>query len=292
MDGWIFGECLLDDFGDTQRVGGAPFNVACHLWSLGSNVRFISRLGKDPSGARIRNHLQLWPDARAILQEDATLPTGRVLVHDLGHGEHRFEILPHQAYDAIQYDKPLVDATRNQSFWLYHGTLALRENGPSRNTWRQLASRANWRFVDINLRAGNWEKNTLEEFLTGASILKCNHEELALLGKEFCLQGADLADTMAALGQRFAVAEILVTAGAQGAAYWDGRSLHQHPAVPVQIRDTVGAGDAFSAGWIYARLQGRAFTESLRLASQLAAQVCALSGALPSNPKEFYCKLD
>ncbi|MDD3761374.1 MAG: PfkB family carbohydrate kinase [Acidithiobacillus sp.] len=286
--GWIVGECLIDDFGDFRRVGGAPFNVACHLWSLGDRPGFISRVGQDPAAAEIRQYLQRCPDMHAVLQEDATLPTGRVLVHDLGGGEHRFEILPQQAYDAIAWDGELQESIKNQPFWLYHGSLAFREDGPGRSTWRHLAAQAAWRFVDINLRAGNWEPNFLAELIQGASVLKCNQEELDILRREFFLAGDSLQGAVAALAKHFSIAEVLVTRGAEGAIHWDGANLWQSRAPQVPIQDTVGAGDAFSAAWIHAKIRGRPVAQALRAASDLAARVCTLTGALPRNPDEFY----
>ena len=286
--GWIVGECLIDDFGDFRRVGGAPFNVACHLWSLGDRPGFISKVGQDSAAAEIRQYLQGCPDMHALLQDDATLPTGRVLVHDLGGVEHRFEILPHQAYDAIAWEGELQESIKNQPFWLYHGSLAFREDGPSRSTWRQLSARATWRFVDINLREGNWEPNFLAELIQGASVLKCNQDELDILRREFCLAGENLPDVVVALAQCFSVAEVLVTQGAEGAIHWDGANLWQSRAPQILIQDTVGAGDAFSAAWIHSKIRGIPVAQALQAASDLSARVCTLSGALPNNPDEFY----
>jgi fructokinase len=285
---WVFGECLVDDFGDAKRLGGAPFNVACHLWALGETARFISRVGRDAPAAEIRGLLRRWPGAAAWLQEDAQLPTGRVLVQRLGTGMHRFEILPHQAYDAIDADEELRVRALETSYLLYHGSLALREEGPSRATWRFLASRAWGRFVDINLRDGCWQRPWLAELLQGADTLKCNDEELGVLQREFGLGRGDAEAILPALAQRFGVAEIVLTCGPEGAMHWDGATLTRSHALSTSVVDTVGAGDAFSAGWLYARRLGATVAKALQVAHGLAARVCALEGALPEDPQSFY----
>lgn len=285
---WVLGECLVDDFGDFQRLGGAPFNVASHLWALGQTAYFISRVGRDGPAARIRAQLQRWPGAEAWLQEDDTLPTGRVLVHRLGTGMHRFEILPHQAYDAIATDEALQTKAAESSFLLYHGSLALREEGPSRATWHFLATRAQGRFVDINLRDGCWQMPFLAKLLQGALVLKCNDEELRILQREFALGEGALEHVLATLRQHFDVGEIIVTCGPDGALHWDGVSLTRALAPATAVVDTVGAGDAFSAAWLHARRCGATVAQALRLANGLAARVCALDGALPEDPHDFY----
>ena len=56
-EGLIFGECLFDHFPDGDRVGGAPLNVARHLWALGQQPLLVSRVGQDGEGARVRDLL-------------------------------------------------------------------------------------------------------------------------------------------------------------------------------------------------------------------------------------------
>jgi len=289
---WVLGECLVDDFGDVQRLGGAPFNVVSHLWALGQDAFFLSRVGRDAAGARIRAQIERWPNASARLQEDEVRPTGRVLVHRLGAGRHRFEILPQQAYDAIAVDEIVRARMAESRFLLYHGSLALREDGPSRATWRFLASRAQGRFVDINLRDGCWQGPFLAELLHGAQVLKCNDEELTILQREFDLGDGATEGILARVQRRFAVAEIVVTCGPQGAMHWDGVTLTRSPAAATTVVDTVGAGDAFSAAWLHSRRKGATVSQALVAANLLAARICALEGALPQDPQEFYRAFD
>ncbi len=282
--GVIFGECLVDDFGEMQRLGGAPFNVAQHLHALGVASVFVSRVGRDASGQRILQHMRDWGMATDEVTEDALLPTGRVRVTaDLRQG-HGFEILPHQAYDAIRLSSGVISSIP----WLYHGSLALREDGPSRATWRQLRARARWRFVDINLRDPWWSPELLAEVMQGSSILKCNMEELVRIMRTYELSPAStLREAMQVVARHFDVQAVLLTRDAAGAAYGDETNFYEAEAVSTVVQDTVGAGDAFAAGWLWSQFRGDAIPRRLQRAGELAAAICALSGAIPDQP-EFY----
>ncbi len=166
--GVIFGECLVDDFGGSQRLGGAPFNVAQHLCGLGMSAIFISQVGNDTNGRNILDHMRQWQMPLSGVAVSKTLPTGRVeVLPDPMEGRHHFEILPHRAYDQI----PLPDSLPGHVSWLYHGSLALRETGASRQTLQKLASISDQRFFDINLRTSWWTADALRPLLADASIL-------------------------------------------------------------------------------------------------------------------------
>ncbi|MEY2342927.1 PfkB family carbohydrate kinase [Acidithiobacillus sp. IBUN Pt1247-S3] len=286
--GILFGECLVDDFGALQRPGGAPFNVAQHLWGLGMAPRFVSRVGDDDSGHLLRERVRGAGGDPQDLQVDARLPTGRVRVHLQGDGQHHFEILPHQAYDAIEIPVPLAQTIP----WLYHGTLALRETGASSSTWRTLCARSSWRFVDINLRDPWWHPQRLREQVRGASILKLNVEEWATLAACFGWSVAAPQDVrMASLARQMEVDAVLLTLGAQGAAFWEsGTFLRQDAVAMAQVQDTVGAGDAFTAGWLWGYLRDEPPQRCLQRGADLAASVCGMAGALPDRP-DFYRRI-
>ncbi|WP_163099563.1 PfkB family carbohydrate kinase [Acidithiobacillus ferrianus] len=285
--GVIFGECLVDDFGTAQRLGGAPFNVAQHLHALGVASILVSRVGRDASGQRILQRMRDWGMPTHGVLEDDALPTGRVRVIVDARQGHRFEILPHQAYDAISLPVKVTDRIP----WLYHGSLAVREDGPSRTTWRQLRARADWRFVDINLRDPWWNPEILAEVMQDSSVLKCNVEELEQIMRTYDLpRTSTLREAMEAVARRFHVRAVLVTQGAAGAAYGDETHFYEAKAVPTTVRDTVGAGDAFAAGWIWGSFREDAVERRLQRAVELAAAVCALSGALPEQP-DFYQRI-
>lgn len=279
-DGLIFGECLFDHFPDGDRVGGAPLNVARHLWALGQQPLLVSRVGQDGEGARIHDLLYTWGmDARG-LQEDPIRPTGRVeVVPDPVLGHH-FRILPRQAYDHIAW--PAEWSASSRIAFLYHGTLALREPA-SRGTWERLARQSDWRFVDLNLRAPWWTGDLLATVLPGTRVLKLNVDELETLARVFSLQGGGRQSRVAELAQRFAIGEVVLTKGAAGAAAWEAGRWRECPAPVVRVEDSVGAGDAFAAVWMVGILHGWAVDLRLARAQALAAAICTIAGALPGD---------
>ncbi|WP_206611779.1 PfkB family carbohydrate kinase [Acidithiobacillus sulfuriphilus] len=283
-EGLIFGECLFDHFPDGDRVGGAPLNVARHLWALGQQPLLVSRVGQDGEGARIRDLLHTWGmDARG-LQEDPQYPTGSVEVLPDAVLGHQFLILPRQAYDRIAWPAQLPALSRIA--FLYHGTLALREPG-SRGTWERLTGQSDWRFVDLNLRAPWWTSDLLATVLPGTRVLKLNADELGTLAQAFSLQGGGRQSRVADLAQRFAIGEVVITHGAEGAVAWAGGLWQECPAPVVRVEDSVGAGDAFAAVWMVGILHGWPVDLRLIRAQALAAAICTVRGALPSD-SAFY----
>ncbi|MDK2873302.1 MAG: fructokinase [Desulfomicrobiaceae bacterium] len=146
----LFGEALFDCFPDGKRIlGGAPFNVAWHLTGLGNAPLFITRVGSDAPGMEVRRAMEDWGmDTRGV-QVDPTLPTGSVRITFV-HGEPQYDILAHQAYDAI--DDPLLPDTLRPAF-LYHGSLAVRGAG-------QTSSRATLQTLVQKLRAPSFSTST------------------------------------------------------------------------------------------------------------------------------------
>jgi fructokinase len=285
MLGAIFGECLVDDFGDSQRLGGAPFNVAQHLCGLGVPAIFISQVGDDIHGKNILEHMRQWQMPLSGLEVSETLPTGRVEVLPDPIEGHRFAILPLQAYDEIPWPHNFPEHIQ----WLYHGSLALREDSISRQTLRKLASISDRRFLDINLRAPWWAPDLLRPLLTGSSILKCNVDELETLLAVYTLRsGPARQDKMRVFAEYFSLESILLTCGPEGSAYWDRKDFYEAAAEPVKnLVDTVGAGDAFSAAWLWSLWRGESPELRLHRAGELAAAVCTLKGATPDN-LDFY----
>jgi fructokinase len=279
----IFGEVLFDSFPDGGDVlGGAPFNVAWNLRMLGADPLFVGAVGNDALGPRVRaamigagldtSALQVVPDA----------PTGRVEV-TLAAGEPSYDILADQAYDHVGI-AALQETITGPVPLLYHGSLALRSE-PSRAACAWLAERSARRFVDVNLRQPWYRPEAVLELICGADYVKLNGDELRELaagGDE----GTRVVRLMAGAGIRDAV---ILTAGAAGAA------IHTRvgtpvaaPAPPVaNLRDPVGAGDAFASVVILGLLSGWSWPLILERALDFAARVCTLQGATTTDPS-FY----
>ncbi len=255
----IFGEALIDQFPDGQQVlGGAPFNVAWHLQAFNQHPCFISRVGHDASGDKIRQAMQTWGMAVESLQIDPDYPTGTVQV-TINDGEPGYEILADQAYDFIAAQQ--LDAGRQFNV-IYHGTLALRDR-TSAQALHELTSRSPrqfptglrhthhpWRyqgkvFIDVNLRAPWWHKEAVNRWLVKAHWIKLNHEELMHLS----LQQNTLQEAMRWFLAQYQLEVLVVTCGSRGALAINqaGEMIEVVPVADLAVVDTVGAGDAFAA---------------------------------------------
>jgi fructokinase len=294
----VFGEALVDDFGDRRVIGGAPFNVARHLAALEQDALMLTRVGLDGNGARMRAEFERFGLSMAGLQVDATLPTGRVSVERHGDGGHRFTILPHQAYDAIEADGAVAAMTAAAPATLYFGTLAQREPASRDTLARLLAATDACRYLDLNVREGQVTERCVFASLHAADIVKVNEEELQDLfgwythmrlptGDMAC---SDVRHACATLLRVFNLTGLIVTLGPRGAV-WFGADGAYHatpgPSAPVRLADTVGAGDAFSAVFLLGRARGWPLDTTLSRANEFAGAVCGIVGAVPDD-NAFY----
>jgi fructokinase len=272
----VFGEVLFDHFPDgTKVLGGAPFNVAWHLQAFEQQLQFISRVGADTDGNQIRAAMQSWGMNLGFLQQDSTYPTGQVQVA-IQHGEPSYAILPDQAYDHIQMQR-LNDL--NHTGILYHGTLAVR-SAVSRKTLAALKTLHQGKiFVDVNLRQPWWNKADVLRSFNDANWLKLNFQELRELKDDV----TDIRTSMEELIYRYKLEGIVVTCGEEGALVLNnaGEFRSVSPTASVDVIDTVGAGDAFSAilllglnlGWSLSLMMERAQLFASAITEQRGATV-------------------
>lgn len=279
----VFGEALVDRFPDgSERMGGAPFNVAWHLRGLGMTPRLQTRIGADEAGQRLTTAMTAWGlDLRAV-QVDHAQPTGAVQVH-LREGEPSFEILPDQAYDRIEPSSPAILRGIGA---LYHGTLAARDPCSLRTL---LALRRRTQvpvFCDVNLRAPWWERDGVHALIRGTQWLKLNEAELEALWPA----GRSTDARLAALQELAGASLVILTRGKAGALvrYEAGTLWTVEPPTDEHVVDAVGAGDAFAAVALVGLLRGWAPPLWLTRAQQLASRVVGIRGAVPVDPRFYH----
>jgi fructokinase len=275
------GEALVDEFPDSRRVGGAPLNFAVHAHHLGCSVRFITRLGNDDAGRLILETLSQHGLDLAGIQIDPQRPTGTVRVRLSENGTPAYDIVTDVAYDAIAPPKGIED-----SRLIYYGSLAQRTTrgfDHLQETLQALPDKV-VRFMDINLRPGGYRQETVAALLRRTRLLKLSQEELETLGT-MLFPRSPAPDLPRILMTHFDIDELLLTAGAEGAAWMTRQGdADRVPATPVpHLIDTVGAGDAFAAVWTIGWLSGVPSRRRLTAAAAFAAHICGLPGALPTD---------
>lgn len=282
-----FGETLVDQFLDRNVLGGAPFNVACHLAAMGSHPVLVTRAGKDELGEQLmQTMIERGLDMRGV-QSDPSRPTGRVLVTEHASG-HVFDILPDQAYDHIHASMARMAAMSAHPNLVYFGTLAQR--GESRRALREmLAAVETCAFLDVNLRDPWVDAEVMLWSLQQAAVVKMNEEELERICALFSLGGSTPETRAAALLSSFDLQRIVITQGPAGSWTLDrtGRieQAGGHPLV--DLVDTVGAGDGFVAIFMLGMLRGWPVELQMARADAFARAICGIRGAVPATP-DFY----
>ncbi|HEY8036044.1 MAG TPA: carbohydrate kinase [Methylobacter sp.] len=270
----IFGEALFDQFPDGQQIlGGAPFNVAWHLQAFNQRPCFISRIGHDVLGDKIRQAMLAWGMAVENLQIDPDHPTGTVQV-SFNNGEPSYEILADQAYDFITVQQSDVD---RQFGVLYHGTLALR-NRVSAQTLQDLTARHQGKvFIDVNLRAPWWHKEAVNQWVNKAHWVKLNQDELMHLAA----QQNTVQEAMRWFLKQHALEVLVVTCGSQGALAIShaGEFIEVAPVADLVVTDTVGAGDAFAAVLLLGMQHDWALQLTMERAQSFASALVTQRGA-------------
>lgn len=279
----IFGEALADVFPDRAVLGGAPFNVARHTARLGVRTALLSRVAADPLGSSIIQACKHSGIDTRLLQDNCEIPTGRVQVHLHAQGGHTFEIESHSAWDVIDPPAfPLMNAFQNAV--LVYGTLALRQTH-NRHTFELLCQvHRGLRVCDFNWRAGHTPFAVALGAIEQADWLKVSDEELSLLARH--LQHPE--DDLQGLRTRWCLDRLIVTRGADGYTDVTADALVNGPAFPVDhFEDTVGAGDSFLAATLAAHLHGWTGPQALAFASEFAASICGVRGAVPDNAAHY-----
>lgn len=278
----VFGEVLFDVLPDHREViGGAPFNVAMHLAALGENPYLVTRIGNDRRGQTLLDRMERWKLDISGVQVDREHPTGIVNV-SLDKGDPSYSIDPGAAWDFIEEPREEDCPDRKQVALLYHGTLALRYK-QSRESFQKVQRKLSVPlFLDLNLRLPWYSMATVETVIGNAAWLKLNRRELREV-----TSGAvhSVARDVVDLRRKYNVQDVLVTDGPKGALHYD-KSGKETKARGVRVRDledTVGAGDAFSAVTILGHLRGWPLAKTLERATQFAARVCTIRGALPAG---------
>lgn len=294
----VLGEALVDRFADGTVVGGAPFNVARSLAAFGVPTTMVTRIGsQDDDGARVLDSALRFGLHDGAIQRDLMRPTGVVTVVELD-GQHRFQVHDDAAWDHLDLDEALRALAWSSPRIVYFGTLAQRHPTSAQAIRALLDRTPALRFLDLNLRAGQDNRDIAAQSLQRADWVKVNDDELRTLLVWFApaLDAATDDDSPAMregvrlLMDRFALSRLIVTRGERGYAAYDarGRRIAHGAACAVDsVVDTVGAGDAFNAACLALLSAGRPLKASLDAGNRYAAAICGQRGALPEDAAFF-----
>ncbi len=255
-------------------------NVALHLATLGHPVKIISKIGDDHWGREIRQFLSERELSTALLQTDPELPTSEVLVSLDEQQNATFEIPAPVAWDRLEYTNA-AEAYAADSSIIVYGTLGSRDP-VSKSTILKLLETPPLKFMDVNLRPPYTPDPLVRELLGHARMAKLNDEELETIAGWINRQSEDETDMMKWVADHYELERLVVTRGARGALLLAEGTVVSHDGYPVKVADTVGAGDAFLAGFISSMIEESTAAESLDFACATGALVASRPGASPA----------
>ena len=276
------GEALWDVLPEGKKIGGAPANFAYHVSQFGLTSCVVSAVGDDALGKEITENFT----SKGLNQliAEVPYPTGTVQVEIDPAGVPQYEIKENVAWDNIPYTarlEQLAERTKAVCF----GSLAQR-NVVSRNTINRffdaMPRTADSLVVfDVNLRQGFYNKEIICNSMKRCNILKINDEELVTVSRMFGYPGIDLQDKCWILLGKYNLKMLILTCGINGSYVFTPGNVSFQPTPKVEVADTVGAGDSFTAAFIASILKGRSVQEAHSLAVQTSAYVCTKKGAMP-----------
>lgn len=281
------GEALWDVLPDGKKIGGAPANFAYHVSQFGLDSCAVSAIGDDALGEELLENF----DRKGVnhLIEKVPYPTGTVQVEIDQAGIPQYEIKENVAWDNIPYTARL-DSLAARTRAVCFGSLAQR-NVVSRNTINRfidaMPEKGALKVFDVNLRQGFYNKEILCNSMQKCNILKINDEELVVVSRMFGYPGIDLQDKCWILLGKYNLQMLILTCGINGSYVFTPGNVSFQPTPKVDVADTVGAGDSFTATFIACTLKGIPVAEAHRRAVEVSAYVCTQAGAMPTLPAEL-----
>ncbi|MEA5453807.1 sugar kinase [Sinomonas sp. JGH33] len=266
-------------------IGGAESNVAIALSRLGVDVSWLGRVGDDPLGERVLREIRaegvevlgiVDPDAPTglMLKERATASATSVYYYRSASAGSRLS--PGDLPDGWVEGAAILHICGITALVSESGHAALTAAIDRAKAAGVLVS------FDVNFRSSLASAGDAAPVLRGlaeqADIVFGGPEEAALLG---CGESPeDIAEQLRGSG----VSELVLKQGALGATAFTGSGAEESPGFLVQAVDTVGAGDAFVAGYLSAYLEGRTVAERLVRANACGAIACTSPGDWEANP--------
>lgn len=274
-----FGEILYDVFPESERIGGAPLNVASRLSGLGIQTEMISKVGDDEKGEKLISYLKSKNIKTENIAKDNNHATGVVNVTLSAGGSATYEIAHPVAWDKIEISEAIKTAVKKADAFIF-GSLVCRDE-VSRNTLFQLLPEAKYRVFDINLRPPFYEREVLVKLMNQADFIKFNDDELFEIAEMIGSPYNSLEQNLQYLSEETNTPTICVTKGRHGAVLLKRGKRFYNSGFKVKVKDTVGAGDSFLASLIAGLLKEEDPQSTLDFACAMGALVAGEEGANP-----------
>jgi fructokinase len=275
-----FGEVVWDILPDGKVLGGTPSNLAFRCNSFGEEGHLLSRVGDDELGQLALNRLKELGISVNNVQIDYEFPTGTVNITFDENQEPVFDVTPDVAFDHIEFSTEALKLVRD-AHCLFFGLLPQRI-GISKNTIRELIkeSASSIKFFDLKLFQHFFNVMVVENLLQSSHIVRIKEKEIGFLSEKLNLERGNLEKFGEQLVKKYNLDLVLITQGFNGVfAFHKEKGAFSDPGYIIEMKDNVGSGMAFSAGFLHFYLQGSSLQEALNFGNAAGALNATKVGA-------------
>ncbi len=276
------GELTWDLLPSGKQLGGAPANCAYVAHLLGSAAVVASRTGADSLGQEAVAQLTRTGLDASFVQRDSEHPTGIVRVRVDAHGEPTFAVNENSAWDYLAWTTEWATLAARADAVCF-GTMAQRAPvaRATISSFLQHTRPDALRVFDVNLRHTFFTPDMLAASLRQATVVKLNSDELTCVAGMLGTGTSGELDTARHLLNAFDLRLVAVTRGAGGSLLVTPTEAVEHAGLRVQVADTIGAGDAFTAALAYGCLRGAPLANISEAANLVGAWLASQTGATP-----------
>ena len=275
------GELLWDILPSGKKLGGAPANFAFHANSLGAIGLIVSSVGSDNLGDEIVTTLRELQLETKFIQRDEKHSTGTVKVNLDIAGIPTYRINTDVAWDNISFTDSIGELSLKCDAICF-GSLAQRSviSQQTIQSFLKHASSNCLKIFDVNLRQEFFTREIIKQSIESSDCLKLNKNELPIIAEMLSIVGNE-NEIIHYLIKEYKLKIVALTKGEKGSLLVTQKESSELVPDTIEIVDTVGAGDAFTAGMTVGILNGLPLIEIHKLANRIASYVCTQSGATP-----------
>jgi len=274
-----FGEVLFDLFPSGAKPGGSPLNIATHLRNFDVTSGVISRVGADAYGKELLDFLKSRKVNTDLIQIDKEKETGVVRVNVDQNDDPVYTFVEKVAWDYIS--DSFLESILNPNY-IYFGSLICRSIESNASLFKLLAKYNAKKVLDVNIRPPYYSKSVIDGLLKAANIIKMDEEEFKIIKNWFYIKNPRVQGDFKAMKALYPNIEtMIITRRGKGAIVWNDGKVEKAKPISVDVKDTVGCGDAFLAAYIGQRNKGANVKDALKYASATGAFVSTQIGANP-----------
>lgn len=287
----VFGDILWDLFPESmggRKIGGAAFNFAAHISKLGANTDFVTAVGDDDLGHDALKKIEYYGISTNYVTVHPNHSTGACIVSVDENGIPSYKLAEGVAFDYIFTKGAENKVSKGIYDVLYIGTFPQRNEVSAKAADILLENSVeNYQevFCDINFRGNFYNLSLVEKCLHSCSILKVSREEKDTF-EELGICSCKDEEAMAAyIAEKYNIKLVVVTLNKDGAFVYDRKTkkcLYSHKPCS-KVVSTVGAGDSFSASFIYNYIRKQPLDICLREAVNLSSYVVSFAEAIPED---------